>query len=86
MSKDDLLNWSTVLRRISWWLQTGNILLAEKFIERGQKLYPAGTMVANRKWEWWMKEIQQVDTIKASEVALTWSLLIKNYTYLIKLR
>jgi hypothetical protein len=40
MSKDDLLNWSTVLRRISWWLQTGNLLLPEKFIERGQKLYP----------------------------------------------
>lgn len=77
MSDKDILNWSADLRRIAWWLQIGNNTLAKKFIERGRRLYPKGKKIANRNWEWWMSEINRRDHLKATERALTWSILLK---------
>ena len=77
MSRKDELNWSTDLRRIAWWLQTGNIRLAQKFIGIGKKLYPRGKSVAGRDWQWWMDEINRKENNKAAERALTWSLLMR---------
>lgn len=77
MSKNDELNWSTDLRRIAWWLQTGNIKLAQKFIERGRKMYMVDKKVGGRHWNWWMDEISRKDDLKAAERALTWSLLLR---------
>jgi len=77
MSKKDNLNWSADLRRIAFWLQTGNIVLAEKFIKRGKEMYQNGKRIGGREWTWWFSEISSKDYLKASERALTWSLLLK---------
>lgn len=77
MSEKDKLNWSADLRRISWWLQSGNVSLAEKFIQRGKKLYPKGKKLGGKDWNWWQKEISTSETLKAAERALTWSVLLK---------
>lgn len=77
MSKQDELNWSADLRRISLWLQMGNFAMADMFIKRGQKLYSKGKRIADRDWSWWLKEIKNKDNLKASERALTWSLLLR---------
>lgn len=79
MSKRSELNWSADLRRIAWWLQTGNISLAEKFIKRGKKLYSKGRRVGNQDWSWWMAEISRKDKdhLKEAERALTWSILLR---------
>lgn len=77
MSDKDKLNWSVDLRRISWWLQTGNVTLAQQFIRRGKKLYSEGDMVGGKLWSWWFSEIEKEDTLKAAERALTWSLLLR---------
>lgn len=76
MSNKDKYNWSADLRRIAWWLQTGNLSLAKKFIDRGKKLYCKGEVIGNKSWDWWMTEIQRKDNLKAAERALTWSLLL----------
>lgn len=77
MSKKDELNWSTDLRRIALWLQKGNVSIAKTFIKRGKSLYPNGKNVGGRNWEWWLKEINREDYLKAAERALTWSLLLR---------
>jgi len=77
MSNKDRLNWSADLRRIAWWLQIGKISLADKFIERGEKLYAKGGTVANRSWKWWMGQLRLKDKKKAAERALTLSLLLR---------
>lgn len=77
MSRKDELNWSTDLLRISWWLQTGNSKLAQKFIERGKELYPSGKKIGGRDWKWWLAELDKNDRNKVSERALTWGLLLR---------
>jgi hypothetical protein len=77
MSKKDNLKWSADLRRIALWLQTGNIVMANKFIKRGKDMYQDGKNVGGREWKWWFSEISRKDYLKASERALTWSLLLK---------
>ncbi len=77
MSRIDELNWSADLRRIAWWLQTGNSQLAQKFINRGEKMYPKGRDTGGRDWKWWLSEINGNDQEKAAERALTWSVLLK---------
>ncbi len=77
MSRQDRLNWSTDLLRISWWLQNGDLSMADMFINRGTSLYPHGEKVAGREWSWWFKEIQRPEKEKAAERALTWSLLLR---------
>lgn len=78
VSNKDLLNWSADLRRISGWLQTGNVSSAQKFIYRGKQLYPSGRSIAGRTWQWWLDQITVENAIQASERALTWSLILSH--------
>ena len=77
MTETDMLNWGADFRRISWWLQTENHALSSKFIERGSRDYKSSKIIGNRSWDWWMKELKNKENLKASERALTFSILLK---------
>lgn len=79
MSETERLNISADLRRVSWWLQTGNLRLAQRFIDRFKTDTRIKTYFGNKSFSDWIKNISDKtkDIKKRSESALTLSLLMK---------
>ncbi len=78
----DLLNLSTDLRRISYWLYQDRVELAKQFLKQAKKTYQnINPKIGCYKNIW--KEIEEISNLKggllrASERALTASLILKH--------
>lgn len=81
MSNLDYLNLSVDMRRIAWWLQKGNIVLADDFLGLTKKKFGDDEkLIEGRKLSEWMKRIADYENRgwKSAEDALTLSILLKN--------
>lgn len=81
MNKRDYLNLSTDMRRIAWWLQKGDKVLADEFIAINKgKFGKDEKVIEGRKLSEWIKRIAEYEKRgwKAAEDALTLSVILKN--------
>ncbi len=81
MSNKDYLNLSADMRRIAWWLQKGNLVLADDFLKLTlSKFGNDEKLVEGKSLSEWLRRVADYKKRgwKSAEDALTLSILLKH--------